>query len=87
MTGHPRHGHGDGRHARPRRRAPRPDETPATGEREMTYDALPGMDTDDQSVGDAADRSADPTAELVERAVAGDDRAFGALYDAWFARV
>ena len=49
----------------------------------MTYDDVPGMDTDDHAVGDAAD----PTAELVRRAVAGDADAFGALYDAWFDRV
>lgn len=72
-------GHGDGHQARPRRRALRAH----APHREMTYDAAPGMDTDATSVGDAADR----TAELVQRAVAGDDRAFGALYEAWFDRV
>src|SRR5262245_3234601 len=49
----------------------------------MAYDDLRAMETDDASVGDGVDR----TAELVGLAAAGDERAFGALYDAWFDRV
>ncbi len=49
----------------------------------MTYDAEQAMDSDDTPVGDTVD----PTVALVQRAVAGDDRAFGELYDAWFDRV
>src|SRR5262249_22669974 len=49
----------------------------------MAYDDRRPMGTDYGSVGDGSE----PTAELVGLAAAGGERAWGALYDAWFDRV